>query len=145
MRDADKTPSRCMLEQSQPKRVMKLVSRQLLCLNRTCQNPALASAFENALAPDNRPNVCSTEGMGSCSLKTKQFNSVKFMQTCTLSLFSGTRTIGAHRSVGSWALDVTPRCSMPFSSWCVVSYKGSGTVLCNITAKDVSSSLKQRQ
>ncbi|MEQ2190816.1 hypothetical protein XENOCAPTIV_011127, partial [Xenoophorus captivus] len=78
-------------------------------------NPALASNLENTFAPASCPSVCSTDGSGCFSLMMYLFSSVRSMHILTLPELLGTTTIGAHQSVGSSTLVMTPSCCIRLS------------------------------
>ena len=107
---------------------MKVVSKADSAANGTCQKPEFATSFENILASDNCPRVYSTEGISCCSRRTLSFSFVKSTQILTSSFF-GTTTMGAHQSVGSSTLTITPVHQwQSYPSWDVDS-EGLGIIL----------------
>ena len=122
------------LKQNLPKGVMKVVSKADSYANGTCQKPEFASSFENILASDNCPRVYSTEGISCRSRRTLSFSFVKSTQILTSSFFR-TTTMGAHQSVGSSTLTITPVSSIILSAFFVLSISGKATRLGTLIAK----------
>lgn len=63
-------PDGGLLKKHFPNSEMKVVSSLLVPLSEICQNPELASGFENTFASWGSPSVCSTVGMECHFLKT---------------------------------------------------------------------------
>ena len=66
-------PNGSLRKQNRPKGVMKVVSGMDSGDRGICQNPELASSFENTLAPASWANVLSTAGRGCLSRHTLLF------------------------------------------------------------------------
>ena len=124
-----KIPKGNLLKQKRPNGVMKVVSN-LDCGDKgICQNPLLASNFENIFAPVNCARVSSTRGNGCISLCTHLLRGFRSTHI-RMDLFCfGTTTIPAHHSVDWSTFDITPISSIRFNSCCTFLRNGSGTCL----------------
>ena len=113
---AEVMPNGSRLKQNLPNGVMKVVSMADSLASGICQNPELASIFENTLALANCARACSTAGSGCRSRRTHLFNHVRSTQIRTLPSALGTTTMPAHHSVGSRTRLTTRISSMRSSS-----------------------------
>ena len=109
---AEVIPKGNQLKQYLPKGVMKVVSRAESRESSTCQNPELASSFENILAAPIWANVFSTDGNIWRSRHTLSFNLVKSTQILTWPLGFGTTAIPVHHSVDCSTLEITFKSSI---------------------------------
>ena len=92
----------------------------------TCQNPLLASSFENTLAPAKNARVSSTCGIGYASRSTFSFKGYRSMHIHMPPDFFWTTTMCEHHVVGWSMLLMTPEASICLSSFCTLSCKGMG-------------------
>ena len=114
-------PKGNLLKQKRPIGVMKVVSN-LNCGDKgICQNPLLASNFENTFAPVNCARVSSTRGNGCTSLCTHSLRGFRSTHIRMDPFCFGTTTIPAHHFVGCSTFDITPISSICFNSFCTFS------------------------
>ena len=100
------------------------------CLSRgICQNPELASIFENTFPPPSIASDCSTDGKMCLSLQTARLNLVRSTHVRIFPSGFGTITMPAHHGVACSTQDITPRLSILSNSFFTLGSKGMATCL----------------
>ena len=120
---------------------MKVVSNFDLMDNFLCQKAEFASSFVKTLELPTFPRVYSTDGKGWTSLLILAFNFAKSTQILTSPEGLGTTTMGAHQSVGSSIILMTPISNILYISSLVFDNNDRGTFLGVVRAKGLGFSI----